>query len=256
LEKVQAIKKNFEKISLHEAGEWSLQDRVEKKYLMHISHLDKLMGQISSDYFILQINNKTLLPYHTVYFDTVDLSMYYAHHNRKLNRYKIRIRNYLETGESFLEVKYRSNKGRSEKTRMTSENITGHPETFPEGFIEQHTPYSDIELKAKVETNFERITLLNKNHRERITIDQNLRFRKDGETKSLPGLVIVEAKTLRHSNSSPLLLFMKETGIYPLRISKYCTGIIMNYPGVKYNRFKNKLIQINNICHGNTELDF
>lgn len=253
---MQVITRGFEKISLREADEWSLQDRVEKKYLLQISHLDKLLEQISSDYFILQIKNKNLLPYHTVYFDTVDFSMYYAHHNRKLYRYKIRIRNYLETGESFLEVKYRSNKGRSEKTRMMSEKITGHSKKFPEGFIEKHTPYSSIELESKIETNFERITLLNKNHRERITIDQNLLFKKNGEIKSLPGLVIVEAKTLRHSNSSPLLLFMKETGIYPLRISKYCTGIIMNYPGIKYNRFKNKLIQINKICHGNTELDF
>lgn len=245
----------FDSISLKEADDWSLQDRVEKKYLLHFSHLDKLMEQISPDYFILQIKNKTLLPYHTVYFDTTDFSMYHAHHNRKLNRHKVRIRNYLATGESFLEIKFRSNKGRSEKTRIVSENITEHPEKFPEEFIKKYSPYSPNVLSKKLETRFERITLLNKNQRERITIDQNLVYKANGATKNLAGLMIIEVKSMRHENPSALTAFMKETGIYPLRISKYCTGIIMNYPGVKYNRFKNKLIQINNICHGNTKLD-
>jgi hypothetical protein len=68
--------------------------------------------------------------------------------------------------------------------------------------------------------------------------------------------MIIEAKSMRHENSSPLTIFMKENRIRSMRISKYCTGIIMNYPTIKYNRFKNKLIQINKICHGNTELDF
>jgi hypothetical protein len=112
--------------------------------------------------------------------------MYYAHHNRKLNRHKMRVRNYLATGESFLEVKFRSNKGRSEKTRIVSENITGHPEKFPEGFISQNSPYSPGELNNKLETSFERITLLNKNQRERITIDQNLSYKVNGEKKTCP----------------------------------------------------------------------
>lgn len=256
---MEAKQKNFpvfESISLDEANDWSLQDRVEKKYLINASMLNKLLEKLSSSYFILQINNQSLLPYHTLYYDTDEFSMYYAHHNRKLNRHKVRIRNYLATGESFLEVKFRSNKGRSEKTRIVSENITGHPEKFPEEFVAHNSPYSPCELSKKLETSFERITLLNRNQRERITIDQNLSYKVNGEIKNLPGLMIIEAKSMRHENSSPLTNFMKENRILSMRISKYCTGIIMNYPGIKYNRFKNKLLQINKICHGNTELDF
>lgn len=241
---------SFEKISLSEADEWSLQDRVEKKYLLHFSHLEKLMEQLSSDYFILQIKDKTLLPYHTVYYDTDDFSMYHAHHNRKLNRYKIRIRTYLTTGEKYLEIKFRSNKGRSEKTRIISENITQLKDGLPEDFVQKHTIYKSREMSPKLETSFYRTTLFHKINHERVTIDREIAFRKGGYVNLLPGLVVLETKTLRHENSSLLISLLKETKILQMRMSKYCTGINLLYPHIKSNRFKEKLNKINSICNG------
>lgn len=240
----------FTSISLDEADKWSLLDRVDKKYILHESQLDGLLEKLFPDYFILQIGQQSILPYQTLYYDTEDFDMYHAHHNRKLNRYKIRIRTYLATGEKYLEIKFRSNKGRSEKTRIISENITQLKEGLPDDFIQKHTIYRAGELNPKLETSFYRTTLFHKVHHERVTIDREITFRKGDERKSIPGLVVLETKTPRHENSSLLINLLKETKILQMRMSKYCTGINLLYPHLKSNRFKERLNRLNIICYG------
>ena len=44
--------------------------------------------------------------------------MFHNHHNGKLNRYKIRFRDYINTKNSFLEVKFKTNKGETIKSRQ------------------------------------------------------------------------------------------------------------------------------------------
>ena len=44
--------------------------------------------------------------------------MYLKHHNNKLNRYKIRFREYVDNDEKFLEVKYKTNTERTIKDRI------------------------------------------------------------------------------------------------------------------------------------------
>jgi len=223
---------------------------VESKYILHESQLKEILEKLIPEYYVLLIRGKSILPYQTLYYDTEDFSMYHAHHNRKMNRYKIRIRTYLTSEERFLEIKFRSNKGRSEKTRIISENISGLPDGLHEDFIQNHTLYKSAELKPNMETSFFRTTLFHKTHHERITIDREIMFRNGNESVSLPGLVILEAKTPRHQNSSLLIRHLKETKILSMRMSKYCTGINLLYPQIKSNRFKERLNRINSICYG------
>jgi hypothetical protein len=244
------IYNQFTNISLEEADKWSLLDRVDKKFVMHDSQLEGLLQKLVNEYYILQIEGRSSLPYQTVYYDTDELSMYHVHHNRKLNRYKIRIRTYLSTGEKYLEIKFRSNKGRSEKTRIISENITELKEELPEEFIQRHTIYNSRELIPRLATSFFRTTLFHKKNHERVTIDREIAFQKGENKKILPGLVLLETKTLRHENSSMLIKVLKETKILQMRMSKYCTGINLLYPHVKSNRFKEKINKINSICYG------
>ena len=44
------------------------------------------------------------------------------HQNKKLNRYKIRQREYLISDISFFEIKFKSNKGRTIKKRIKTKN--------------------------------------------------------------------------------------------------------------------------------------
>jgi hypothetical protein len=49
-------------------------------------------------------------PYLTLYFDTESFDNYIAHHNGKRPRFKIRMRKYVSSGFSFLEVKEKDNR--------------------------------------------------------------------------------------------------------------------------------------------------
>ena len=75
--------------------------------------------------------------YQTVYFDTVDLALYTAHHDQRRNRYKVRSRRYVDSSQAFLEVKHKVNSNRTIKSRtQTHELVTRFtPETS--GFSER-----------------------------------------------------------------------------------------------------------------------
>ena len=65
--------------------------------------------------------------------------------------------------------------------------------------------------------------------------------------KDYSNLVIIEVKQERINRASPIVKALKNKSINPYRISKYCIGMTHVYPQLKYNRFKRKLIKINNL---------
>ena len=98
---------NFSSISLKEMDNVSLLKRVDTKFLTTEKKLLEILSLISSDYNILDIDDKRLMKYSTLYFDTNDKMLYNYHHNKKGNRYKIRMRKYVDSNICFLEVKKR-----------------------------------------------------------------------------------------------------------------------------------------------------
>ena len=67
-----------------------------------------------------EIDGQRLTAYDTLYYDTLDLQMYLRHHDRQLRRQKIRVRTYVDSQLTFLEVKNKSNKGRTLQARWES----------------------------------------------------------------------------------------------------------------------------------------
>ena len=102
-----------------------------------------------------------------------------------------------------------------------------------------------MQLEEKIQIQYNRITLVNKNFRERITIDTNLNFSSPSDECSLNNLAIVEIKREENRQSSPLESNLKELGIHPFSISKYCLGISQLYSGVKKNLINIKIREIN-----------
>ena len=82
-------------------------------------------------YKVLTISGLRQGRYETRYFDTADYEMYTKHHNGKLNRYKVRFRTYVDSEMNFFEVKFKTNTGRTRKSRVKCElhefNIEGNP---------------------------------------------------------------------------------------------------------------------------------
>ena len=243
-----------------------LMTRTDTKYLLHSDKLSSLLKKAKECYRILEIDNKREIAYRTTYFDTKDFSMYIAHQNGKLNRYKIRYREYVDSNTNFLEVKFKSNKQKTIKKRIKRKKITAVLSKKAQQFVEKNSPYSAAELELKLATQFSRLTLVHKKVDERLTIDFNLRFtrmpaclpadkkRNGGQTGNdkkieLPFLAVVEVKQTQYSRNSDFVQFLHEEKIQPIRMSKYCIGTILLNKDIKYNRFKRKLLILNKICN-------
>lgn len=248
----------FDPIRLEEMDQVKLMNRTDTKYWFHILQLPKLLESIKDNYYILKIDGQANLPYATTYYDTAENRMYAEHHNGKLNRYKVRRRSYVSSGISFLEVKFKSNKGRTVKKRISSEfgNISFTPEE--KEFLSLHIPFSCADLKPSLINNFSRLTLVNKNFNERCTIDLNLGFKKADKQVSLNNLVIVEIKSEGNAANSNLARVLRDQRIKTSGFSKYCVGRMVTDSSLKRNAFKSKIRSIektiqtaNNLYHIN-----
>lgn len=234
----------FAPIKLEEMERVKLMNRTDTKYWFNQSRLEELLGAVYTDYFVLTMNDEISLPYSTVYFDTPENRMFNAHQNGKLNRYKIRRRSYVSSGISFLEVKFKNNKGRTIKKRIPG---SFEPLGFNGGeieFLKKQTPYIPENLQPSLKNNFSRITLVNKNFRERCTIDFNLQYETANCSISLNQLVIVEIKTEGSPAESPLARALRNLRIKKSGFSKYCVGRTVTDPSLKRNAFKQKIRSI------------
>jgi hypothetical protein len=104
-----------------------------------------------------------------------------------------------------------------------------------------------IQVSAKQWINFSRITFVNKQYKERLTIDINLTFGNEIKNGDLKHIVIAEVKQERMSRSSDFMRIAKEMHILPIRISKYCMSTLKLNPDLKKNRFKKKVLFINKL---------
>lgn len=237
----------FEPISLSEMDNVKLMNRVDTKFLFSREKLLEILPELAEHYRILKINDILLPSYESIYYDDKDLNFYVNHHRKRLDRFKVRYRKYVESDIAFLEVKHK-NKGRTDKNRIP---VAGLPDKMSDEdakfVFSTGVPKQDlIEVLAN---RFNRITLVAKHINERLTLDLNLSFKLDGKEEVLENIVIAELKQANASRISPFYSLMKGNLIRPNRVSKYCIGIIKTHgkENVKYNRFKKKLLKINKL---------
>lgn len=234
----------FAPIDLSEMNAVKLMNRTDTKYWFHVSQLHNLLKAVRNSYFILTIKSEVVLLYSTIYFDSVNNQMFTAHHNGKLNRYKVRRRSYVSSGISFLEVKFKSNKGRTIKTRIPSEFGNTLFTDKENEFLREIIPFNPSELLPSLINSFKRITLVNKNFDERCTIDLTLQFESRSRLVSLDNLVIVEIKTDGLPSASPLAKTLRNQRIKTSGFSKYCIGRAVTDSDLKRNSFKAKIRNI------------
>lgn len=237
----------FDPLSLEDLDSCALMNRIDTKYVLTSQQLLGLINSIHAEYRVLEIDNKRLFSYQSLYFDTPNHQCYLEHHNRALGRQKYRIRQYVETGISFLEVKSKNNKGRTNKVRIPLENMEQTLSNDSRQFIKEVTG-KDIDLLPQLVSDFQRITLVARNHTERSTIDLNLSFKAEDKTHSLPNIVIVEVKQGSRDQFSPIRAQLKQQHIRAMRVSKYCLGTMLLKPHLKHNRFKAKLRALEKIA--------
>lgn len=259
---------NYQPITLEEMSGIRLMNRTDTKFVTNIATLRKLLKLAVWQYRAQEIDGKRLARYYTMYFDTPDMQMYTCHHSGHANRQKLRIRSYVDSGLNFLEVKTKNNHKRTRKKRTTmfdfdplapARNITfdSHDDNFKEydSFLRENLWYKPEIMEEAIENRFNRITLVNNNKTERLTIDTDLCFHNihTGNDCSLPELAIIELKR-DGLVPSPILSLLNELRIKPLGFSKYCIGTALTNPDIRQNRFKQRLHALGKLAEANKEL--
>ena len=242
-EKAQALPP----ITLEEMSGIKLMNRTDTKFVATIEQLHNFLLAVKGKYYIQEINESRIASYHTTYFDTEDYQMYRMHHAGRSVREKIRVRTYMDSDDTFFEIKNKNNHGRTKKKRIPVTSLDKlheqHCEISP--FMEKHAWYTIDEISPVIENWFNRITLVNFGKTERLTIDFNLRFHhlKSNRMEQLQRIAIIELK--RDGNvASPALDILRELRIKKSGFSKYCIGSALTYSILMRNNFKERLTMI------------
>lgn len=245
-----ALLSRFDPISLAQMNEVALQNRLDTKYVLTVRQLYEALTSLTEPYRVLDIGGIRLNQYRTLYFDTADFALYLRHHAGGRNRYKVRSRKYLDTSQSFLEVKRKTDQNRTIKNRIQTPGLVTHFTPITSNFVEAHFPHNPQWLEPKLWNNFFRITLVSKHRQERLTLDLNLQFCNDRHTVTLPGIAVAEVKQIEVNHNSDFIRQMRAMNIHPTGFSKYCIGVSMLYQNVKHNNFKPKLRLVSKLMRG------
>jgi len=243
-----SILASFDTIPLYKMSKVGLMNRTDIKYVFSAGRLPVILEQLAENYKVMEIFQDIIFPYTTAYLDTPDDLFYHQHMKGKFGRYKIRYRKYELSGVSYLEIKKKTNKRRTEKERIVNTFI---PDGFDErssAFIKSNTPFNPELLQLKLLNSFNRTTLVNLEANERITFDFNLSFMDPrGKRVGLPFISVAELKREGHSNQSHFISTVKKLGIRPTGFSKYCVGRQYLESMPRYNLIKPKILLINKL---------
>lgn len=231
----------FPSHGLDDLSNAKLMDRVETKFVLPIRDLAGILAGLADQYSVLEIGGNRVFNYENTYLDTPDFKLYSMHHNGQLNRHKVRHRFYKETGTGFLEIKFKNNKRRTDKTRIRMDSFNSNNLDEAQVFLQQKLKSKYQDLAPQQSSSYKRIALANEAESERITIDFDLCFGRYEEEQSstITDHFIVEVKQQNKNNNSPFLRLMKSRAIRPSSFSKYCFGCCsIGGAEIKQNRFK------------------
>ncbi len=246
-DKIQEWLGKLPPITLDEMSGIKLMNRTDTKFVTNKRKLAALLELVQGQYYAQEIDGSRIANYLTVYWDTPGHRFFLDHHNGRAPRQKIRVRTYMDSGLTFLEVKTKNNHGRTKKKRIAVPARDKEVVVAAGGsdFTQQLTGETFESILPTVQNQFQRITLVNKGKTERLTIDFNVAFH-NYETNADAGtndLVIIELK--RDGNVfSPILDMLRQLRILPSGFSKYCIGSVMTNANLKHNLFKEKLIRV------------
>ena len=240
--------------------------QVDRKYLVPLERAQELVGDLTSEARVLDIDGRRRFSYASTYFDTPGLEAFMLAARKRRRRFKVRTRTYLDTGLCFLEVKTRGARGTTVKRRMgyhpdDASRLTGPGRSFVAVCLASTGvtgPAAAREIAAALRpvlaTTYERTTLHLPDAEARATIDTALTWRRltpgapqalrpahltaaidDGEPVAVADIAVVETKN--PATPSPADRALWDAGHRPTRISKYATGMALLHPELPANRW-------------------
>lgn len=209
----------------------ALQTRVDRKYLIPIGTLTRLLGALGPRLSVLTIDGRDVFAYESIYFDTPDHGMFRDHVQGRRLRTKVRTRLYADSALAMLEVKEKGGRGQTVKhrTRWSTadlDRLAGEADVrdFVDGVLAGR--YRADTLRPSLLSRYHRATFVDLDAGLRITCDVELSF--GGPERSVvvpPGSVLVETKSASGRSDADRLLH--RLGRREVTISKYCAGIAL-----------------------------
>lgn len=254
--RIDELLANLEPITLDQMKEIRLMNRTDTKFVTNKENLARLLKLAQGKYYAQFHCDAKIANYMTTYWDTDEYRFYLQHHNGRAPRQKVRVRTYMDSDDTFLEVKTKNNHGRTKKKRVAvpSQEITG--ENGNEEFLQEKVHLGLADIHPTVRNQFRRITLVNYGKTERLTIDYDVHFHnyETGKDANVGPLVIIELK--RDGNVySPVLDILRTLRIKPSGFSKYCIGSVMTNKGLKQNLFKERLVKLSRLAGHKLQVD-
>ncbi len=234
---------SFSTLSLEDLNaKAAMLERQDNKYILPAATLLPALKDFSAHFDVLEIKGKRAFTYATRYFDDAGLRGYYDHHQGRRKRCKVRVRNYVDAGFSYLEVKLKDKRQITVKRRLPVENPANPLCDRSMAFIEQNYKALYNErfgktLRPVIAMQYERITLVARQGGERMTIDTSLHFSSEGRTRTVePAMFIIETKSARGNGIADKILRARH--LHPTKsCSKYCIGMASMGHVSRRNRF-------------------
>ena len=166
--------------------------RVDRKYLVPLERAQELVGDLTSEARVLDIDGRRRFSYASTYFDTPGLEAFMLAARKRRRRFKVRTRTYLDSGLCFLEVKTRGARGTTVKRRMgyyadDASRLTGPGRAFVAACLAGAGVTGSAAarevaaaLRPVLTTTYERTTLHLPRAEARATIDTALTWRRLG----------------------------------------------------------------------------
>lgn len=227
-------------ISLAELNDTaSLQHRVDRKYLLDVVTAARFVDLVDHHARLLEIDGATWFDYRSRYYDTPELTCYQQAGRKRRRRFKVRTREYLSTGSTWLEVKTRGIRGMTIKDRVPhdGDELSAIDRTWIAATLAGRgvdtAPVSRLE--PALTTTYTRQTLQvlapGDPAPSRVTIDRHLSVELPDEapggamSADLNHLVVVETKGYPRPSGVDHLLH--SLGARPQSVSKYGVGIAL-----------------------------
>ncbi len=247
---INELVKAMPPITLEEMAAIKLMNRTDTKFVTNLQVLYKLLSLARDSYYSQETCRHRICPYSTTYWDVAEgHTMFRNHLCGHSPRVKVRVRTYLDTAATFLEIKRKDNHGVTAKTRIAVPSLDAVVnDRNGEEFLETHTAYTFSDQRPTLSNRFHRVTLVYLSKTERLTIDFGLTLynSETGNTADTGNVVGIELKRDGRA-ASPILGMIRQLRIKPSGFSKYCIGTSLTNDMLLNNRLKPRLRGIEKI---------
>jgi hypothetical protein len=206
--------------------------------------LEKLIKCNKESYDLVKSGDLNYQIIRILYFDTPNNRFFTDAHNTKRNRYNVCYRHYIESDTTFLEVKYLNKKGIRKRKKLKINSIKSNLNDEELLFLKKVMPGKLIKkLQPRLSINYKRITLIDKNSRDKIILDTDIEYLyNDLEFKSM-NLTYCKITQEKAAKNCDFLKSLKNFGVREEQINKYVFGMSI-FGERKSNYYKNKIKKI------------